>query len=319
MKSDRNHVYLKKSFLSFLAALFLAFMVNGCASVSEVMQKTQNIASPILSLEKHLKKKVGVAAVGNISEVGDRSIASGLQALLEETLSSDCDSAIIVKPENNDALKFLKALPSGESGSFDNLTISEKGRSSGLNAIVTATIVGVHKSEKKSGFAWFKESENVAEIIVRVDIYNTCTGAKMMHENFSREIQLKEEEVPVFDSGKIMEIGPVSKAMGQISKDIGKTICKTLKNEPWKGLVVSSDNDSAVLSSGEDVGIKVGDKFIVYEKFTTVDGINGHRYRIPGTVTDELEVTSVGSDRAEGISLSGNTIPTGSIVQFKKK
>ena len=315
MEVDLKNLGLKKNIFSFCVGLCLSLLIYGCASVSN---EIKNMAEPLISVEKHLKKKVSMASVGNISEARDSAIANGLNQLLTVSLSN-CETAIVVKPENDEALKSLTTSATGEAGELDNLTLSEKGRRMGLNAIVAATIVGIQKMEKKGGFMWFEGSNDVAGINVRVDVYNTFTGAKMMHEHFKREIELSEADIPIFDSGKIMEIESFSKAMGQISKDIGKSICKVLKNEPWKGLVVSSKNGKAVLSSGEDVGINVGDKFIVYDKFNIVNGINGHRYRIPGEVTDELEITSVGPDRAEGAVLSGSTVLSGSIVQFKKK
>jgi len=319
MKHDQHHIELNSVYLVFFVTLMVMLIGIGCATVSDVVEKTKDLASPVMPSKNDLKKKVGIAKFENISEIKDESLARQLESLLVENLGSKYEDIILVQSKDSDDLQFLADLPKNRSGEVNNLLLSEKGRKSGLNAIVAATIISFRRGEETSGFVWFKESNTVAKMIIRVDVYDTYTGAKAMFETYNREIKIGDDDLPVFDSGKIMEIESVAGEMAQVSKDMGKAIYKALEKEKWKGLIISADNDKVVLSAGAVAGIKTGDRFDIFDNKGTVEGIGGHQYHIPGLAIDEIEITSLNEDRSEGVSVSGNSIAPGSLVQEKEK
>ena len=319
MKHDQHHFGLNSAYFVVLLMLMILLTGFGCATVSGVVEKTKDIVSPHISSKNKIKKTVGIAVFDNISEINEGSLPRRFETLLVENLRSEYEDILLVQSEDSDDLRFLADLPTGESGDVDNLLLSEKGRNAGLNAIVTATVINIRREEETSGFVWFKESNTVVKMIIRAEVYDPFTGAKLMFENFNREIKLGDKDLPVFDSGKIMDVEPVADEMVQVSKDMGKAIHKALEEEKWKGFIISADNDKVVLSAGAGAGIKTGDHFDVFDHKGTVEGIGGHQYRIPGLPTDEIEITAVNDNRAEGVSVSGNSIAPGSLVQEKEE
>ena len=84
-------------------------------------------------------------------------------------------------------------------------------------------------------------------------------------------------------------------------------------------LLSAVEDEKAVISSGSEVGIKVGDVFEMQGIHGAVKGPDGTRYRIPGIKIDEIEIVAVAPGQSMGISVSGKAIEVGNTIQVRKK
>lgn len=315
----KNHLLFK---WIICLVFILTSAIMGCASVSTVIEKTKDVGIPFISSsDSILKKKVGMVHL----EAGLGIQGDGLLQLLQdnvtEYLSTKCNDILLISPNDARAPWFLSNPPiaAGSDRVVDNMLLAESSRENGFNACVVVTIADVKVEEKKSGFVWFKDIHETARIRIRVDVYGARTGAKILFEDFIREVGLEPGEKQLVEEGRYSQIESVHEAVMEMSKDIGKKICRTIGDEPWRGFVVAVENGKAVISAGSDVGIKVGDVFEVQGIHGAVEGPDGTRYRIPGVTIGEIEIIAVSPGQSRGISVSGKEITVGNTIQIRKK
>jgi len=319
MKPGHLMFNLKKNTISVCGLLMVLFMVAGCSSVSNIVQKTKDVSLKFKSSDSVLKKKIGIVSFQNASGIKDDDFVRLLWAHMTESVESKCTNTIWVVPDTGEYTQFLAEPPKHPSGLIDNLSLAEKGRQIGLNGIVMPTLTNINHEKRKSGFLWFKKSRELIQLKIKIEVFDTHTGAKILYQSYMQELDIEPSEAGMISEGNMLGLPSLKDAVDKVSKTIASQICKTIASQPWKGYVISANRDNVILSSGKDIGIKTGDVFKVYDIHGTIDGREGNRYLIPGIQTDELKITSVTPDNAVGISISGKNIAVDSIVQIKEK
>jgi hypothetical protein len=315
MKSDRCCFCLTMNRFFLGIALVVMALANGCSLFSNI----KDVKIPFKAEASPLKMKVGMARVQNISDIKDKALAKNLETLVMEELTEKCSQGIFLLSGTSEMLGFLENPEKRASGDRNSLYLAGEGRRVGLNSIVFITLTGIHREEGQKRFIWFKNNRSSVKLDVRIEAFDPYTGAKMLYENLVKELSIGPDEIIQYKEGKVSEIPSIKDGIGKISKTIGETLCDTLREVSWKGFIVHSGDDGVEISSGSEVGIHVGDKFVVYENQGTVAGMEGDQYRILGRPIDEITITAVSSDSAKGISTSGKAVPKGSFIQAKKK
>jgi hypothetical protein len=315
MKSDHRKSYLNNPIFLFFLMTAMSFSI-GCASVTRIVEKTKSIELPFTSSKGLLRKKIGVAPLSDMTKAQDHRLSKELASLVMENLTSKCDHSIFVLSDHSLDTLFLANLPKNASGETDSLVLAQKARMAGLNAVVVMNIGGVASEKKKSGIIGFRKNRENVRIWVKLEVYDAYTGAKLLFDSLS--VEIKPEENEAIDDENLSASQSVMDAMAPFSKTIGKSICKTLEDDPWRGFVISVENDKAVISSGLDAGVQVGDVFALYEVEKTIDNVSGQQFRMPGKMVDEIKITSVAANRSEGVSVSGREVRVDSVIQIKK-
>ncbi len=318
MKSGYRMLRLKinSGFAFFLITTL--FLSMGCASISSVVEKTKNLELPFTTDHSALKKIIGVAPFADLTSTYDRRFSKELAALVMESLSSRCTDCVFVLPGHSRATLFLEDIAENASGETKSALLAQMGRTAGLNALVVMNIGGIAGDKKKSGVIGFRKIRENVRIWVKVEVYDSHTGAKLLFDSIPVEIKLEKDEAGTIDGENLSASPAAMQAMAPFAKTIAKRICKAMENEPWKGFVISAENGKAVISSGVEAGVRKGDVFAVYDVEKTIDNVSGQQFRIPGEMIDELKITSVAADRSEGMSVSGREIPADSVIQVKK-
>lgn len=302
--------------------LIFAFtlVLTGCASVSNVIEKTRDVDIPLISSESPLKKKVGLITPAPHFGVQNDDTSGVFQQRLAAYLSTKCSDILLISADAPDGPRFLASPPMapGTTG-IDNLKLAEYSRRHGFSACVAVTIEGVSVDAQKSGFVWFKDTREMARIRIHADVYGARTGAKILFEDFVESVELSPGERELLEAGHYGRIAAVGEAVMDMAADAGRKICQALEDEPWKGFIVAVEDGQAVISSGSDVGIKVGDVFAMQGIQGTVEGPDGTRYRIPGNIIGDIEITAVSAGRSKGISVSGKAIEAGNTIRIKRE
>jgi hypothetical protein len=315
--------YLKTPFLQkhiICLVFILPLLVSGCASVSTVIEKTKEVNVPFISSDSILKKKVGMIHIESDHGVRGDGISRLLEDQVAVYLSTKCNDILLVSAKDAHAPGFLsKPWMKDDSDDLDNRLMAETGRENGFNALVVAKIADVIVEEKRSGFIWFKDRRETARIRIQVDVYGTRTGAKILFESVVRDIEIEPGEKQLIEEGYFSKVERSTETVSDMAKTAGKKICKSMAEEPWKGFIVAVEDKKAVISSGSDVGIKVGDLFEVKDVQGVVEGPGGIRYQIPGTMIDEIEITAVSPGRSMGVSVSGKAVEVGNTIQVRQK
>ncbi|MBW2252278.1 MAG: hypothetical protein JRF60_17050 [Deltaproteobacteria bacterium] len=108
-----------------------------------------------------------------------------------------------------------------EIGSIDNLGLAQLGRRAGMNAIVTGEIMGITGREEKRGIIFFKDLHQFIYIQVKVEVYDTQSGVKLIDERYSEEIEIDELELELYKKKEVVSMSEVDDVFLKISEDIG--------------------------------------------------------------------------------------------------
>ena len=132
------------------------------------------------------------------------------------------------------------------------------------------------------------------------------------------EIEVDEMDLESIHADHEMNSLIVDEAFGTIADKMGETICNAIVFQPWKGFIASIDSDKIILNFGENIGLKIGDLFKVFDSSRIFEGLEGQRFFKPGFKTGEIKITAVYPDTAEAILVSGHDIGPGFCVQPKE-
>ena len=295
-------------------SLICFFLVTGCSSLSSTNYKSGQTTNPI----SDPAKKVGIAMVKNKTSFKDRSYEKVFQQYLIDSISDSCSAMILVKPGDANYPDFLVNPPLKDTESIDNLGLVQLGRQAGMNAIVIGEIIGITGKEEKRGIIFFKDLHQFIYFQLKIDVYDTETGVKLIDEGYSEAIEVDELELELYKKKEVVSLSEVDDIFLKISEDIGEKICRAVNNAPWQGYITSITENHIVISSGKEVGLVPGALLEVFAPGKTIEGVGGHRFRMPGHKTGEVKLSAVYADSCEAVLYSGSHLVEGGSVKIKK-
>jgi len=297
-----------------LFSLICLFLFTGCSSLSSKNKISGNLTIQI----SDPAKKIGIAIVKNKTSFKDRSYEKVFQEYLIESITDSCSDILLVKPGDAGYPDFLAKFPMNEIGSIDNLALAQLGRQTGMNAIAAGEIMGITGKEEKRGIIFFKDLHQFISFQVKIEVYDTQTGVKLIDESYSEAIEVDELELELYKKKEVVSISEVDDVFLKISEDIGEKICKAINILPWQGYITSVTENNITISSGKKVGLVPGVVLDVFTKGEIIKGVDGHRFRMPGRKTGEVKLTAVYADSCEAAFYSGSDIVEGCSVKIKK-
>lgn len=302
---------------------FLILLITGCSSYSAMKKTTKRIIRDYKAPDGDLKKRVAIAFFENKTAFVGKGLEENVIRDLVETMKASCEDILVLGPNDSDYPDDLLTLPKQASGLIDNLNLAKIGRQLGLNAVVSGAITEITNHKETRGILWFKDIHNYVQVHVMTEVYDTQTGAKLLDKSYTHKIEdedlLYEDDLYYDLNEQPGEISThiINDALKAIVTDMGEQICEAVVLQPWKGYITSTFAEKVVISSGENVGIRPGDIFDVYDCNGIVKGAEKHLFFIPGLKTGEIKITAVYPDHAEGILSSGQNIQAGCSISPK--
>ena len=293
--------------------------ITGCSTVSSIEKSTKRMVRDFRAPDSDLKKRVGILLFENKTTLANKDVEEKFIKDLSEIIASSCPNILLEKPGDPDYPDDLTRVPRTESGWIDNLALAKTGRQLGLNAIVTGALITITPNKRKQGLWWLKDTHYFVQVRIATEVYDTETGAKLLDESFVHEVEVDEMDLESIQANSEMNSLIVNEAFGAIADKMGEKICGAIIFQPWKGFIASVDSNKIFLNFGENIGLKIGDLFDVFDSSIIFEGLEGHRFFKPGVKTGEIKITAVYPDTAEAILVSGHDIRPGFCVQPKEK
>lgn len=224
---------------------------------------------------------------------------------------------VLVTSEDETYADLLNSPPRHASGRINNYQLSQKARKLGLNAIITGAPVDIHEEIEETGILWFKGTENFARINVSIDIYDTSTAAKLLGDNIIRKIETDIAGLDNIRARAYDRINGLVEMLQDAADEAADKTCKAIREQSWRGYLISVDEYRIALSSGKLAGLAVGDVLDVYSNQDTIEGAEGQRFYLPGQKIGEIRITDLADNRAEAVLISGADLAEGDLVKAK--
>lgn len=312
--------YYLKTFNKLIVVIAIFFLFSFAALIAgcSFLPAIKKIACDIKTPAGDLKKKVGITFFENRTFGAVNNFEKIFHTKLAESLKENCSDILIIKPGDPGYPDHMAVAPRLASERIDNLALAKRGKTLGLNAIVTGSLIDISGNKESKGLLWFIDTYNFIRFQIAIEVYDTETGAKIFDDSFDDKIEVNELDLNNFRTGNANEIPALTDALLNASVPISEKICDAVSIQPWKGYVISSVENKIIISSGKRSGLILGDKLEVYDSGNLFEGKESQKFLIPGPKIGEIKITALYLDKAEASTISGKSIKVGSTVKIKK-
>lgn len=318
--------YRRLSLILLLSIFFLTFL--GCAvtrTVGETVEKTTKSVKDTTRTftrgfklsDEDLLRKVGIINFENNSIQETTEFQNIFHKGLPAYLNENCDGVLVDDPETGNLLSMLTKPPKLPSGHLDNYSLALTGRQLGFSAIVTGSLEDIRFNEEVQGILWTKDTHHFVEVVIRVEVNDVRTATKLLDYKFTNEVEIEDLEYQMIKQNDRIRLPELNASLSKLLADIGSEICHTVKDQPWTGFITKADADRFSISSGSEIGLKVGDVLEVYDSSRIIEGVGGQRFITPGLKIGEVEIVTITKSTSETRQISGKDIIKGSTVRRK--
>jgi hypothetical protein len=306
--------------------MFTGFLIFiGCTTTQTLVEKTtktvtrttRDISRKIVLSDEDLKRKVGIFNFENNTLQKTQNFQEIFHKGLPEYLNDQCPGIILLNPASGGLLNALKEPPKLKSGLIDGYALAVLGRQLGLNAVVTGSLEDIRVIGELQGVLWTKDTQHLVLIFIRVGVFDTRTGTKILDNTFDRRIEIDDLEYRLIQESEEIKLPMLNETLNRLLTDVGDSICDAIRDQPWDGYITKIDGDRYVIPSGIEVGLESGDILEVFDSSRIMEGIGGQRFFIPGLKIGEIEIVAITEDRLEAKLVSGENIKKGSTVRRK--
>jgi len=330
MTTHTVHTLLIRNRLSssLLFLFILSLTLIGCTvtrTVEETVEKTtktlknttRTITRKFRLSDEDLKRKVGIINFENNSLRETTDFQNIFHKGLPDYMNENCEGILVDDPATGGLLTLLKEPPKLKSGHLDNYSLALIGRQIGLNAIVTGSLEDIRVTDELQGVLWTKDTHHFVEVNIRVEVNDVRTATKLLDNTFVREIEIEDLDYQMIQQSDRIQLPVLNETLSKLLADIGSEICYTVKDQPWTGFITKAEGGRFTISSGSEIGLKVGDVLEVYDSNRIIKGVGGQRFFTPGLQIGEIEIVNITQNTSEAGLISGKDILKGSTVRRK--
>jgi hypothetical protein len=178
-------------------------------------------------------------------------------------------------------------------------------------------LTGINNFEAEKGFWFLKKTRYFIRIQIKAELYDTETGAKLLDEIIDREVEVELFDIELLENQQRFDVFLLEGTFEYFSSTVAEKVCDASTLQPWKGYVVSVAGDKIILSSGETSGLVLGQVLEVFDSSETIQGVDGHRFFMPGPKTGEIKITALYDNSAEAVLGIDSFVQKGSLVKTK--
>ncbi len=297
--------------------LLIIAATTGCATYDDRDPRPPKLSLPEFS-NTGMIKKVALSLFDNRTPLRFEEVEESFLLPLNNQVRDRCSDIVLYTPYD---AGFPEALIETTlvtaKGDIDNMTVAKTGRMLGLNAVITGHLGNISGFEREKGIWFFKKNQHYQRVMIYVAMYDIETGAKLLSEAYSKELEISDTEFKALATGTVENSPVVMEAFTELAESIADNVCEILDDTPWVGFVTQVDDRVVTLSSGADTGLQPGRKLELYSSDKTLSIPNGNQFFLPGTKSGEIEITEVYPDSARARLLPGSTASPGYAVRFR--
>lgn len=316
-----------KTVLMILAMLFCLAGLNGCATF-DALGDMETPASMKIEWPSWFKTKipspwattveipngndrlrrVAMIVYEDISQQQPPEIKEYIGHNLPAILTQSCGNLILPGGIESPVLS-PDALPRLITGDIDNYALADASRSMGLNTIILVRLMQVNSVNKYSGYVWWRDSRYYVTFDVRVEIYDTVSGVKLVDGSGYRQVEIDENLYTVIqqNGGKVN----MNLLMGAfddfVQFEMAPAICTAVNAIPWQAGIRGNGQKIYRIPGAGQVGLVPGDALDIHAHGYTIQGIAGERFWYQGPVTGLARVTEVNAEYVDIEILEGST------------
>lgn len=311
LAAPRHHGTTGRTAPAVFVCICLAALVVGCSPMKTVKNTGRQIRQMTWADDAPYKR-IGIIPFVNQTPFPQLPLAGAFQQKTTLLLTEHCPDL-----KQAGAKAVPDTLPMMENGLPDNLALAVTGRTQGLNAVLAGSVISLSAFARSEGWFWFKSPHYYLQAQVAIDVYDTLTGAKLLYESLSEEVEIDEYQHDAVRAGKIQDSTEMEEAIGLLAERAADKICESMAQVPWIGYVTEADASGLTLSAGADAGLEADMVFEVFPCQRIYRGNSDQEFFVPGLVQGRIRITAVHADHSEAVLDSGTPPAAGDAVRLE--
>jgi hypothetical protein len=293
----------------------VSWALLGCGGSGDLLEKIPPTINTVKPSNRYAKQVAAVLAQTPSTAVGQEAGALYFKTLAHAVADEDSRS-MLVTPEDKGFPGFMAVLASGH-GSMPNpdMTALLRGaRQAGYQGVVVAAIRDIRVSTIRTGLFWFRKKRFLVHFALTADLYDPQLAAKVVSGVVESEVRISENDYESYKSGTAITIEELEEEIVDAAEGLGEQIGEALSDIMWKVTVRGTEGDRVVIPAGSGVGLKEGDRFIVFEGRRQLEGQQGEQFIVPGYQVGTFQVDAVADQKAEARASAEGKIQYGDIA-----
>ncbi len=307
---------MRKSTRFLVVLILLPWVLWGCGGSGNLLEKVPPTINTVKASDRYIKQVAAILVHTPSNAVGRAAGSFYFKTLIHEIADEDSRSRLVT-PEDKEFPGFMDALAHAGDESMpdpDMTTLCQGARQAGYQGLVVAAIRDIRVSTIRSGILWFRKQRYLAHFSVTADLYDPYVSAKVVSGVVESKVRISENVYESYRSGTASSIEKLDDEMVDAAEALGERIGEALSDMKWKVAVRGTEGDRLVIPAGTSVGLKEGDRFIVFDGRRQLAGQQGERFIVPGYEVGTFQVDAVAEQKAEGRASAEGKIQYGDIA-----
>jgi hypothetical protein len=294
--------------LKLIPVIILILLIQGigCGTTKSVYRKVRpNKAG--------LKKRVLVIPVLDQAGVGEAKVAR-ITATLIEFLEKD-EHLLVHKGMNPPPS--TQTVKSPKFGVVIDPALIKSAEEMGMNVLIVGVLSPFESTAKRWGIWPFRKTGGELEISLLVGAVDLIDGTLFLSHLETRKTKVRTDD-PEWEYSKTeIDEDRLEKELSDILEDQASTITKELRDQPWRGKVISADGETILINAGKDIGLTEGSVFEVFGKGESIRSLGGRDFYLLGPKVGEIETVKVMDSSASAVPLAEGQFTPGQVIKIK--
>ncbi|MEJ2153879.1 MAG: hypothetical protein P8X96_00935 [Desulfobacteraceae bacterium] len=303
-----------RGFIRLCVTLILVSLVfYSCGGSGHLLKKVPPTINTVKPRNGYVKQVAAVLIQTPLTTVGQRAGALYFKTLVKSVSEEDSRSRVET-PEDSGFPKIMKPFSGGSISDLDVAILTRGARQVGYQGVLVVAVRDIRVDTIRTGFFWFRKKRYIVQFTVTADLYDPYLRAKVVSGVMESSTKISIDDYEGFQNGTISAIEKLDEGMVDAAEELGEQVGEALSDLMWKAAVTKVDGDRVVLAVGSDVGLKEGERFVVFQGGRLLDGKQGQQFVAPGYQVGTLQVSDVTDRTAEAKATPAGKVKNGDIV-----